>query len=84
NWMRVMSQETSMEPTKIIDEAISYFNGLFGIPVVDHVKSCCIEFCRDTGYVTIQVFPKGSLNEVVLTTREWEHQVLEFLKFLRA
>ncbi|MHA1907104.1 MAG: hypothetical protein ACW98Y_07405 [Candidatus Thorarchaeota archaeon] len=82
--MRVMSQETTMEKAKIMNEAITYFNGFFGLPVADHVKSCCIEFSNDIGYVTIQVFPKGALNEVVLTTREWEYQVLEFIKFLQS
>ena len=82
--MRVMSQETSMDKTKVIQEAITYFNGLFGIPVADHVQHCCIEFSNDIGYVTIQIFPKGSTNEVVLTTKEWEHQVLEFIKFLQS
>ncbi len=82
--MRVMSLETSMDKTKIINEAITYFNGLFGLQVADHVPNCCIEFSNDIGFVTVQVFQKGILNEVVLTTREWEHQVLEFIIFLRS
>jgi hypothetical protein len=81
--MRVMAQETSIDKLEIIEEAITFFNGLFGIPVSEHVQHCCIEFSNDIGFVTIQIFPKGRMNEVVLTTREWEHQVLEFVKFLR-
>lgn len=73
-----------MDKERIINEAITYFNGHFGLPVADHVKGCCIEFSNDFGFVTIQVFPKERGNEVVLTTREWEYQVLEFLKFLRS
>ena len=82
--MRVMSQETSMDKIKIIEEAITYFNGLFGLQVTDHVPNCCVEFSNDIGFVTLQVFQKGTVNEVVLTTREWEHQVLEFINFLRS
>ncbi len=73
-----------METNKIINEAITYFNGHFGIPVANHVENCCIEFCSDLGFVTIQILPKGAKNEVILTTREWEYQVLEFIKFLRS
>ena len=83
NYMRVMALETTLDSTEIIDEAITYFKDHFGLQISDQVRNCCIEFSNVVGNVTIQVFPKGTKNEVVMTTREWEFQVLEFLKFLQ-
>ncbi|MDF1540883.1 MAG: hypothetical protein P1Q69_18445 [Candidatus Thorarchaeota archaeon] len=82
--MKVMAKETSLEINKIISEAVTYFKGFFGLQVADHVPNCCVEFSNNTGYVTVQVFPKGSRNEVILTTREWDYQVLEFMKSLHS
>ncbi|MFW9909698.1 MAG: hypothetical protein ACFFEF_14090 [Candidatus Thorarchaeota archaeon] len=73
-----MSKETRKSVNQIIETAIDFFTGIYGFSISDSVPNCCIEFRNDLGYVTVQVFPKGKLNEVVLTTQEWDYQIMQF------
>ena len=75
-----MSKESARGVSEIIDLAIEYFNGLFGLEVSEHIPECCAEFSNDLGYVTIQIFPKASRNAVIMTSKEWEYQIHDFLK----
>ena len=77
-----MSKESPKTVSEIMRLAIEYFNGLFDLEIAEHIPNCCAEFRNELGYVTIQVFPRDSLNEVILTSQEWEFQLLDFLKAL--
>ncbi len=80
--MRVMSKESPKAVSEIMRLAIEYFNGLFDLKISEHIPNCCAEFRNDFGYVTIQVFPHNNMNEVILTSQEWEYQILDFLNVL--
>ncbi len=78
--MKVVSKRTRLTPLEIIRKAEEYFDGRFGLRKTSSVASCCADFVGDLGFVTVRVATSGGLSEAVLTTREWEYQVQEFLK----
>ena len=78
--MKVVSKRTRLTPAEIMKKAEEYFDGRFGLKKTASDTSCCAEFVGSLGFVTVQVSASGNLNEVVLTTREWEYQVQDFLK----
>lgn len=78
--MRVMSKQTKMNPRDIVEQAREYFSGQIGMSVKDLVLDCCAEFDSDIGFVTVQVLDFGHQCEVILTTREFEYQIMEFLR----
>jgi len=77
-----MSKESPKTVSEILRFAIEYFNGLFGLEISEHIPNCCAEFRNALGYVTIQVFPQIGRTEVILTSQEWDYQILDFLKAL--
>ncbi|MFW9919284.1 MAG: hypothetical protein ACFFED_06780 [Candidatus Thorarchaeota archaeon] len=77
-----MSIETSKGIPDIIDLAVAYFNGHFGLNVSEYIPECCAEFRDEKNRITIQVIPKGFQNEVILTSQAWEYQIFDFLKAL--
>ena len=80
--MRVISKQSERNVSEIMDMAIEYFSGLFGLEISEHIPTCCAEFQNEIGFVTIQIVQNGGLNEVILTSREWEHQIQDFLSTL--
>ncbi len=80
--MMVFSRETKIPAEKIMDRARKYFEGEFGLKISNHVSSCCAEFYSEIAQVSIQILNKGSQNEVILTSREFDYQVQAFARTL--
>ena len=78
--MRVMSKQSPRSAAEIMSLAIQYFNGTFGLEMSEHIPDCCAEFKNDLGYVTIQIYPQSGRNEIIMTSQEWEYQLMDFLK----
>jgi hypothetical protein len=81
--MKVMTKKTKLSSEKIIERVKNYFNGKYGLEVVEETPNCCVEFANNLGFVNAQVTDNGDYREVTLTTREWEYQIQEFLGQLR-
>jgi hypothetical protein len=77
-----MSKKVQIPARKIVELARAYFEDHFGLSLQEHIADCCAEFTGDIGFVTVQVVELNSHNEVVLTTREWEYQIQDFLSGL--
>lgn len=83
NIMKVMSKRTMLAPEEIIKRVKAYFEGEFGLKIVDENPSCCVELANHLGFVNAQIVDKGDYREVTLIAREWEYQIQEFLGQLR-
>jgi hypothetical protein len=83
NTMKVMTGRTRLSPEKVIERVKSYFNGKFGLEIVEETPGCCVELANNLGFVNAQVVDNGNYREVTLTTREWEYQIQEFLGQLK-
>ncbi len=81
--MRVLQKKVKSTPRQVIEKARSVFNDRFGMHVTNELENCCIHFEGDLGFVTVEVNEKADHTEVIVTTREWEYQITEFLKELR-
>jgi hypothetical protein len=81
--MKVMTRRTKLSSEKVIERVKSYFNGKFGLEIVEETPSCCVELANNLGFVNAQVVDNGNYREVTLTTREWEYQIQEFLGQLK-
>jgi len=80
--MKVVSKRTRLTPMEIIKKAEDYFDGRFGLKKTDSDSSCCADFVGDLGFVSVRVEASDGSNEAVLTTREFDYQVQDFLKRL--
>lgn len=80
--MKVMSKETKLSPREVIDRAKKFFDGKYGLTMVESDSSCCAHFLSDVGFVTLRVVTSGDHNEAILETREWDYQIQEFLRKL--
>ena len=76
--MRVITTETRKTTRDVLELAREFFKDMLGLDIDESVTNCCIEFSNDTGSVTVQVFPKGTKREVVLTSENWEPRLIEF------
>ena len=68
-----------MRTAEILRSAKDFFDGKFGLEISDDVPGCCLEFANSVGFVSVQVLDEGQEREVILTTREFEYQIQEFL-----
>ena len=75
-----MSKESNRKSDEILDMAVEYFNGLYGLKIIEHIQGCCAEFRNDFGYVTIQILQNALSNEIVLTSTNWEYQIQDFIQ----
>ena len=80
--MKVMSKKVDLSTRVILDLARSFFGDRFGLEIREDIPSCCIEFANDMGFVAIQILDEGLQRDVIVTTREFEYQILEFLNSL--
>ncbi len=80
--MKVMSKTTNLSPKEIIDRAEAFFNGKYGLKMLESSESCCAYFQSDIGFVSLRIVTLGKRNEAILETREWDYQIQEFLKTL--
>lgn len=81
--MKVVTKKSNLPPEKIMERVKEYFNGKFGLKVVEEISNCCVEFSSNLGFVNAQIVDRGKYRELTLTTREWEYQVEEFLNQLK-
>jgi hypothetical protein len=77
--MLVMSKITKLSPKDILDKARKFFDGKYGLRMLESDPSCCAHFTSDVGFVTVRVVSSGDYNEAVLETRDWDYQIQEFL-----
>lgn len=77
-----MSKKVQIPAREIVEMARAYFEDQFGLSLKEHIADCCAEFTGDIGFVTVQVVELPNHSEVVLTTREWEYQIQDFLNHL--
>ncbi|RDE17443.1 MAG: hypothetical protein C4K49_02755 [Candidatus Thorarchaeota archaeon] len=78
--MKVMSKVTNLAPKEIIDKAVVFFSGKYGLKRLESSESCCAHFQSDIGFVSLRVVTMGKRNEAILETREYDYQIQEFLK----
>ena len=59
--------------------AKSFFTGEWGLPL-QYEDDCCLEFSNDLGIVKVLIIDDDDDKlDVKLTTREFEHQIEQFL-----
>jgi len=80
--MMVMSKVTKLPPKDILDKAKRFFDGKYGLKMLESDPSCCAHFMSDIGFVTVRIVSSGEYNEAILETREWDYQIQEFLKMI--
>lgn len=77
--MKVMSKQTRLSSEAVIEKAKNYFEGEIGLKVTDETSNCCVEFASNLGFVIVQLREEDHNREVVVSTREFEYQIQEFL-----
>jgi len=80
--MKVLATITSLSRDEIRDRALGFFNGRFGLHLQSELSDCCITFGNDIGSVAVEITENGTVREVTVRSREWDHQAQEFLKTL--
>jgi hypothetical protein len=77
--MPAYSVETKKSPEEAIKAAKAYFGeGGFGLKAADQ-GACCIYFEGGGGFVRVTASKDGERTTVDLETREWDHQVKQFM-----
>lgn len=70
---------SNLPPEEVLARAKKYFGrGGQGLELTEE-GAACLTFTGGGGYVTASVCPEGKATKVDLASREWEHQVKEFL-----
>ncbi len=78
-----LSVESSLSPSEILDKALAFFGkGGIGMAIV-RKGSESVSFEGGGGFVMVSVV-SGDTTTVELETREWENQVREFARGLKA
>jgi hypothetical protein len=74
-----ISKNSKLSTDAILAKASRYFGQ--GGEGLDQTESgpCCISFSGAGGYVTVTVSEEANLREVDVESREFEHQVKQFL-----
>ena len=78
--MKVMSKQTRLSSEEVIERAKNFFENEIGLKMIDETVNCCVEFASNLGFVIVQYQGENQNPEVILTTREYEYQIQEFLK----
>jgi hypothetical protein len=75
--------KTALSVEEIMEKAASYF-GEDGLGLdLEEQTACCAHFSGGGGHVSVTIDTKeGEQNVVDLETREWDHQVRQFMKKL--
>ncbi len=76
------SMQVGLSPEEVIARAKVFFGpGGFGLQVSDEQQEgCCITLTGGGGHVWVNARVEGQKTTVELETREWDHQVLEFMR----
>lgn len=76
------SLKTKLEPEAAIRKAVAYFGaeGL-GLEAIEQ-NPCCFHFQGGGGHVAATAYKEGQKTILQLETREWDHQVKEFMQRL--
>lgn len=74
-------KETRRTPAEVMDRARVFF-GPQGVGLkVEEDSECCLHLSDGGGYVLVEIaLGDGGRTSVNIETREWDYQVLEFLK----
>ncbi len=80
--MALYSVKTEKHPEKVVKLAIDYFGdeGL-GLSLSREAR-CCVVFEGGGGHVSVTASREEGRTEVELETREWDHHVEMFMKWL--
>jgi hypothetical protein len=77
-------KESKMVPSKVIEQAVTFFgSGGWGLEVIDRAE-CCARFEGGGGHVFVEATDKekGRGSEVTVESREFEYAAKEFLQKL--
>ena len=77
------SKETRRSPERVLERALAFF-GPAGMGMkVEEQNACCLHLTGGGGYVLVQVgAAESGRTSVILETREWDYQVVQFLETL--
>jgi len=73
------SLETNRSADEVLDKARKFFGeGGIGLEAEEQ-SECCVNFEGGGGFVTVTVDPGEKKTGVEIETREWDHQVKQFV-----
>lgn len=77
------SKETRRSPEKVLERALAFFGPHSLGLTVEAQDECSIRLSGGGGYVVVQaLLCESGQTEVILETREWDYQVMQFLETL--
>lgn len=72
-----------LSPEEAIKRALNFFGPIgYGLRIKEEA-SCCVEFEGGGGGVAISASPQDKGSKVELESREWDHQVKEFIQKIK-
>ena len=72
-----------LSPEEAIKHAVKFFGPMgYGLKVKEEAP-CCVEFEGGGGGVAISASTQGNGTKVELESREWDHQVKEFIQKIK-
>jgi hypothetical protein len=78
--MKVMFKQTKLSSEEVIERAKNYFENEIGLKMIGETANCCVEFASNLGFVLVEFQDEDKNQKVVLTTREYDYQIQEFLR----
>jgi hypothetical protein len=75
-----MGKESRLAPEEVIQKAVDFFGGGYGMEVTEQ-GDCCARFEGGGGHVFVDTagLPGGSGAQVEVEGRQWEPQIKQFM-----